>query len=255
MENKTEEKDRRKSIIIAIVIHALFILLFAFFGLKQPNPIPRDEGIAIALDFGFSQTGSGSNNQSTEVSPVEAPQPQPVTQVQPQPQVTQSVSTPTQESAPVEVPTAKEPTPEPVEEPKKVNDRLKSALNNAFSNTGGGSQGEGDDNTAGNKGKPTGGEGKGALGGGAGSWELAGRSLVKGTTIPDTKEEGKVVVNILVDRAGNVVRANVNLQESNTTSSYLHGIAVKAAREFKYNAQPNAQAEQSGKITFTFILQ
>jgi TonB family protein len=253
-----EKKDKRNALIIAALFHLLLTVLFMFFGLKEPNPLPKDEGVAIALDFGFSETGSGNNPSSTQVSPQPTPNPEPQPQevVQPTPTPTPTQPATVQETSPVEAPVEETPPVEelPTEEPRQVNENLKSALTNAFTKTGGGSEGDGDDNEQGNKGKPEGGEGRGALGNGAGSWELAGRSLVKASRIEDTKEEGIVVLDIWVDRSGNVVRSSVNFQESNTTSSYLINIAREAAKKYKYNPQANAAAEQKGKMTFTFIL-
>jgi len=258
MENKKSEiENKRKAAAFAAIFHLIFFLLFAFYGLNQPNPIPQEQGIQIALDFGNSEVGSGDNPTSTP-SPNPQPIPEPEVQevLQPQPELVQAQEVTTQVSSPVETNVTENKTTveEPKAEPKKLNETLKNALTDAFTKTGGGSKGDGADNQEGNKGDPKGGDGRGVFGNGSGSWELAGRNLLKSSRIEDTKEEGTVVLNIWVDRSGNVVRTSVNFEESNTTSSYLVNIASKAAKQYKYSAQENASVEQKGKMTFIFIL-
>ena len=68
------------------------------------------------------------------------------------------------------------------------------------------------------------------------------------------KEEGKVVLNIWVDKNGHVLRTTQNLKESNTTSQYLFNLAKNAAAKAKFNPSPDAPPQQKGKMTFVFIL-
>ena len=70
----------------------------------------------------------------------------------------------------------------------------------------------------------------------------------------NSQEEGKVVVDIIVDNTGKVVRATPGARGSTTTSSILYEKAQKAALATKFNANPNAAQEQKGQMTFIFIL-
>ena len=99
-------------------------------------------------------------------------------------------------------------------------------------------------------------DGRGTFGGNGSSFELGGRSLIAGPSIGERpKEEGKVVLNIWVNREGNILRVSHNLKESTTTSQYLFNLAKKSAQKAKFNPSPNSAPEQRGKMTFIFILQ
>ncbi|TXC78781.1 energy transducer TonB [Luteibaculum oceani] len=257
----------KKALAITIVFHLVVLILFMIFGLTQPDPLPEEIGVEIAMaDLGNSVTGSGNNpspqpTTNPEPAPSKAtPTPTPTSSPSSQPKVVEQdaseVATEKAEKAPVK----KE---EPAKEPEKVEEEPKPQVNKRALYPGnktkdseasqGGSQGNtgGKGDMGSEEGKP---QGKGILGGGMGSWELSGRSLVKGTAIEDTKEEGIVVLNIWVDRYGNVTRTAPNLAESNTTSQYLFDLATKAAKQSKYSPKSNAAVEQKGKMTFKFIL-
>ncbi len=112
----------------------------------------------------------------------------------------------------------------------------------------------------GNQGKPSGdpnadnyNNGKGA--GNGVDWSLDGRSAI---SVPrpssGIQEEGKVVVEIIVDKAGNVVDARGGLIGSTTTDSRLVKLATEAASKAKFNVSPNSPERQKGKITYIFEL-
>jgi hypothetical protein len=64
---------------------------------------------------------------------------------------------------------------------------------------------------------------------------------------------GKVVVEIFVDREGNVVKANKILKETNITDSNLVTKCIQAAKKCKFAADPNAPEIQRGTITYRFV--
>ena len=134
---------------------------------------------------------------------------------------------------------------------------------NAFSgrNPNGGNTGEGTTGQPGNQGSPNGditSTNRVGNGGGNGiNLNLAGRSF--GSTPPkpeyNSKSEGRVVIEIRVDRQGNVVAASTYLKTSTTTDKVLHEAALKAAKMAKFNSDPQAPEIQIGYITYTFIQQ
>lgn len=67
----------------------------------------------------------------------------------------------------------------------------------------------------------------------------------------DTKEEGKVIVEIVVDKDGNVLEANPNGRGTNTSSSLLKAKAKKMAIATKFSPD-NKREEQRGSITIIF---
>lgn len=245
-----QDRDKRTGVIGTILFHILVLLLFLFFGLETPVPIPEDRGTTI--EFGWTDTGSGDSETKVQ-TPVQAPTPQPTTTPAPTP-VTETVEEAvTQEESPVSAPTETQPAPQPVPDPEPtISDDLSQALQNIWNTPAGGGS-SGSTEGPGNQGSPDGGPGKGVLGGGQGEWELAGRGLVSGFAIKDTKEEGTIVLDITVDRQGNVLTARWN-KESSTTSHYLTNKAVNAALKYKFSPNSQAAVEQRGKIRFIFEL-
>ncbi len=65
---------------------------------------------------------------------------------------------------------------------------------------------------------------------------------------------GDVTVIITVNNAGQVVRAKV-MEEISSTDNCLKNFAVRAARLSRFNADPNAPANQTGEIVYRFIAQ
>ena len=116
------------------------------------------------------------------------------------------------------------------------------AMGSLFGNTGN-QQGSGDSQGAGQKGNPI---GKGSVGGN--NWSLAGRNL-KALPKPSNefKQEGKVVVEIRVNAAGNVISAK---QIGGTISDkQTIQLALDAAKKAKFT---EGEHDQIGTITYTF---
>lgn len=83
-------------------------------------------------------------------------------------------------------------------------------------------------------------------------FELEKRSLITSPSFNnDTKEEGKVIVEIVVDKEGNVIEANPNGRGTTTSSTLLKAKAKKIAIATKFS--PNQKIEeQRGNITIIF---
>ena len=168
--------------------------------------------------------------------------------------VTEEVAT--QEESDVAVP---ESTEEPVEETPAeptLNSELQNLLNDW--NQPSGSSNEGNSDGPGNEGvqdgKP---EGMGTMNLGDGiSYSLGGRGHLKGPdVIKEHKEEGKVVLNIYVDRNGKVKRTTPYLTGSTTTSQALFLLADKMAKSARFEIKSDAPIEQKGRMTFVFVLE
>ena len=131
---------------------------------------------------------------------------------------------------------------------------------NAFAagrNANGGNTGEGNTTGNGNQGSPNGDiNSTNRAGNGSGNGiRLEGRSCGKLPPEPayNSKETGRVVVEIRVDRQGNVVSATTYLKKSTVTDKELHDAAIKSAKQAKFNAVPDAKEEyQTGYITYIF---
>ena len=119
-----------------------------------------------------------------------------------------------------------------------------------------GSKGTGTAGT-GIQGSPTGNsaEGQSSGVGGYGSWDLNGRSLGSGglpRPIYNVQEEGRVVVTITVNPAGQVIHTSIN-KRTNTANAALRKAAEDAARKATFNAVGGVD-NQTGTITYYFKL-
>lgn len=136
----------------------------------------------------------------------------------------------------------------------------RTTVSGAFSNSGSNSQSAGDTGGSGTQGAPIGdpnvtnrtGTGLGSEGD---KYSLEGRTAEK-LPRPEypIEEQGKVVVNITVDKNGNVIRAEATPSGSNIQNMELWRAAERAAFKAKFNKAPEAAAEQHGSITYHFNL-
>lgn len=148
---------------------------------------------------------------------------------------------------------------------KKAGDKVK----NVFGGNGAGgagndqsSSGTGGKDGSGVSGNPFGSrdanspEGNAAQGNGGGSsWSLSGRKIISQLAMPryNVQEEGRVVINIVVDKNGKVISADVG-RGTNTDSPALRRAAKEAALKAKFNAI-DTDKNQAGTITYNFHLQ
>jgi len=240
------EKDKRISAILTIVFHALLVILFLYFGLHQPNPLPEEQGIELA----FEDAGglSGGDPDPNPGSPQESATP--VTS----PSQPEDVAT--DDASEVEMPKPVKPQPKPPkpETPKPPKPNPNALFNPSTNPTTTPTTGP----PGGNKepGTDPGGGGIGDFSGKGFNGRLSGRGFMKGPSITEKPNEGgKVALDIFVDRNGKVTRVAFNLDRSTTTSQVLFNLAKKAALQCTFTAKPDGPAEQKGEMTFVFILE
>jgi len=272
-----ENKNRIISGIITSAIFALLLLFLILFQLITPNPPFPESGGGGGQEFalGMMNVGSGDIDYGSmgKVTDVvvekETPKENIVTdengenvqinETKPEIKNNTTVITPVKEKVVVTEKTAAE----------KLAEKFKK-------NTGKDGGGKGNNETAGQNGDPdgdpnkngNGGTGNGNGGGngdgngpgdgpgnGPGSKygiDLKGRAVVKPPKLPsDTKEEGKVVVEITVDSEGNVIEASPNGRGTTTSSALLKAKAKQAALATKFNVEGKFE-EQRGTITIIF---
>ena len=86
------------------------------------------------------------------------------------------------------------------------------------------------------------------------SYNLTGRNKISLPKVNDnSKDEGKVVVDIVVDKNGKVVSADGPSRGSTTTNSNLVKKAKEAALHAVFSPSKDGVEEQRGTITFNFI--
>ena len=259
--------------ITSLSIHALLLLLFLFFGLTTIHPKP-EEGMMI--NFGNTETGLGNTESDPAQSEVIEEE------IEEEVQPTESVATPSEPVVEEEVVTQEmleaialekeQKRREKAEADKRAEEariaaekaaeeaRKKAASDALFAKAKDGQgKGEGDTKPGGNQGSPDGTPGAPHGLGGSGdgfSVNLSGRSMVSAPKIVDTSQkEGKVVVDIIVDKYGKVVKATPGARGSTTTDRHLEKLATEAAYNTKFNAKADAAIQQKGSMTFVFVLE
>ena len=264
----------RNGILGTIIFHAILLLLILFFGFTTPLPLPGEKGILI--NFGTSNSGLGSiepakseparrEDMNEPTPPVETQKSQSEKQILTQdfeeaPSIPVKKETTTKKTDPVktnvkpiEKPKVEE---KPVEPPRKADPRALYTGKNVSSQTSGS---EGDTKPGGNQGNEEGDVNSpsriGGLGEGGTEFDLIGRGKVY---LPEPslnyKEQGIVRVEILVDRAGNVVSAREGVKGSTTADVTLLRLAKEAALKSKFTAKEDAAVHQKGTITYHFNL-
>ena len=251
MESK-EKKAKGIAIAGTIVVHALVVLVLFLMAFKTPLPLPGEEGVEV--DLGMMDQGMGNIQPEKPAIPMAA-QPQ-----QEQNKSKEEIVTQNDEEAPaIEKPKNVKPKQEtkPVEEPKPTVNQ-KALFKGSNNPQAGGS--EGITGQPGDQGKPNGlagikkYDGNGGKGNGTG-YDLGGRGA-KSLHRPDDdfSEEGRIVVDIWVNRAGQVVRAEVATKGTDIINNAMRQKAIQAARRSTFASDPDAPEEQHGTITYTFVI-
>ena len=280
-----ENKNKVLSLTISLGILSLLLLFLFLFIIPIPNPLfpesSAPKGGGTEINFGTYNEGTGNieNNgigeapkvvENTEVTPPPTPNAtnENIVTSETGEDVNINSKPKIENNTTVITPT------KPVVVVKTAAELLKEKF---LKNQGKNGGGDGNSGQAGNEGSPdgnpkthgTGGTG-GGTGGGDGSgdgpgkgpggglgnggvgFSLAGRAMVKPPTLPkNITEEGKVVVEIVVDKNGNVIKAEANGRGTNTNSSNLKAIARQAAFATKFNVS-GAEGEQKGTLTMVF---
>ncbi|MGA1977305.1 MAG: energy transducer TonB [Bacteroidales bacterium] len=282
--------QKGKGVAGTLLIHLAVFGLLMLVGFSIPVNSPTDPGIMV--NFGTDETGSGLIEPSPPANPENVLPSAPVKTAghsQDEPVITQN-----NEEAPVikngnlnnekkhhqetEADNKKreelqsEKIKEEQEELEKkqieadqkrqadIMNRTKNALVNS-KNSGTSSTSEGVAGGTGNQGVPNGSvdsqiHGPGGGTGNSGvSYDLQGRGFQK-LPLPkyEYQGEGKVVVEVSVDRSGKVIEAIPGIKGSSTLDEYLLKAAKEAALNAQFEIKPNAPFVQKGTITYNFVL-
>ena len=247
-----EKKDKGIAIAGTIVVHALVLLVLFLMAFRTPLPLPGEEGVEV--DLGMMDQGMGNIQPEKPAIPMAA-QPQ-----QQQNKSKEDIVTQNDDEAPaIEKPKNTKPKQEtkPVEEPKPTVNQ-KALFKGSNNPQAGGS--EGITGQPGDQGKPNGlagikkYDGNGGKGTGTG-YDLGGRGA-KSLHRPndDFSEEGRIVVDIWVNRDGQVVRAEVATKGTDIINNAMRQKAIQAAKRSTFASDPDAPEEQHGTITYTFVI-
>lgn len=286
--------DNQKSLAISIIIYALLLLILFFIRFWPPSNLQElvggGGGGGVEMNFGDSDYGLGKDYKSEVLNVKDQVKAQPSQATQQEDIITDDNSINTDvavtkteniKKTPVVVKKEIKPTIEKPKVTKNTNDALSSILN---SNKGG----DGDDKSGGNKGKSNGslssngyyggGGSGGGTGGGTGNGNGTGsgsgsgggngsgigngsgyslgnrKALSKPSPNYTCQEQGKVAVQVSVDRNGNTISATAGVQGTTNTAKCLLDQAKIAAMNTKWQADTNAPEKQVGKIIYSFSL-
>ncbi|MDA3780653.1 MAG: hypothetical protein PF487_10610 [Bacteroidales bacterium] len=264
----------KEGIIGTIIFHAIFIVALIILGFSTPLPLPGEEGILI--NFGDTEQGSGliEPQKNEVIKPKEKKQEQvtkEITSETKQENITQDF-----EDAPEIEEQASETKQEIVEKPNiqkdtqeqenKEEEPEEQKVNELAmfkgDNTDASNKGEGETGDEGNQGSNTGSvssdnhAGGDSMGSNGINFSLNGRNP-ESLPLPDYNYqiEGKVVVEIMVDKFGNVISAVPGVKGSTTLNENLLNAAKIAAKLAKFDKKPSAPVKQKGTITYYFRLQ
>jgi TonB family protein len=255
------EKNQIVGIAATLAVHVLVVLFLVLLRINVPLQ-EAESGIPVALGDVAQAQGYTEPYQFTEVSSVKSDVPSldPVPQAQPQPQVNEPLVTQPDE------PTIDMPTAEEIEAKKRAEaerqaaeraaQQMASAFGKGFEM---GSKGEAtaEQEEKGIQGSETGvASAEKTVGVGVqGTFDLNGRSIL-GDALPipvnTVQDEGRVVVTITVNPAGQVIATSINLRTA-TSNPQLRKAAEDAAKLARFNNIGGVD-NQTGTITYYFKL-
>jgi TonB family protein len=272
--------EKRIGIIGTSVIHLIILLILLFFFTYTPIPLPSGGGILI--DFGNTDMAGGLTepaiSSEPEVKPA-VPQQQAIQQTNEKEIMTQDFEeAPAIEKKPEKKTDARKTVSKPVETKPKVAEKpveTKPQVNKKAlypvqgkSNEDNGSS-QGIYKGKGNQGNPEGTPGAGNYGEGTGTGAGTGLGIQVGGGLENRRilalpkpefrvqRQGKVVVEITVNRDGKVISATPGIKGTDIADADLWAAAKKAALESKFDVKTDAQPfqTQTGTITYHFKLQ
>ena len=264
-----------------LVLHAIVLLLLFLITISKPK-MQEESGVPVMLGNMEMAQGGAEPYTLTDVDVLNEPQiPKETSVSEPMPVIASEADMITQEDeTTVVVPKTEIPKKEPAEleerteaEKRAEAERLaaekkvaeeRAAAEAAAKHIAGafgkgtqmGSQGT-SDLGKGIQGSSTGNstDGKTSGVGGYGTFDLNGRSLGPGglpRPIYNVQEEGRVVVTITVNPAGQVIQTSIN-KRTNTANATLRKAAEDAARKARFNVVDGVN-NQTGTITYYFKL-
>ena len=253
-------KSQIQGLVATLAVHVVVVVLLMLLAMRAPLQ-EAESGIPVMLGNAELAQGHTESYQFTEVSSVKSdiPNIENAPQTQPQPQVEEPLITQPDE------PTIDVPTPEEVEAQKRAEaerlaaeraaQQIASAFGKGFEMR---SRGTAEQKTEeATQGTETGvaAADKATGIGVQGTFDLNGRDIAgDGLPIPvnTVQDEGRVVVNITVNPAGQVIATSIN-RRTNTVNPELRKVAEDAAKRARFNPISTVD-NQTGTITYYFKL-
>jgi len=275
--------EQKKGAAITIIIHLLLVLMLPFLALRTPFPLSGEEGVEVRMGDSDEGTFSENIDQLSVYAATAMPRPSAkeeeeiVTQTQEETVAVETSKKSQTQQKREEKSETQNPKPE-TQNPAPVVDPRALYTGDNTTSSGGGT------GTSGNYGRPdgtstTGGLTGGGSGNGSGSGSGNGQGsgfgnrqghdyFLKGREIKllqkpsyNSGEQGRVVVEISVDKDGNVVKARAGAKVPDTnlgttiSDQSLWKQAEEAALKSKFSKNDKATEQQKGYIVYNFVKQ
>lgn len=252
------KKNKLIASIVTIVVHAMIVALLLVLCFRTPLPLPGEAGVEVNLGMyeqGLTTTSRQDNEPARQDIKEAVRQEEAVEDTDDIVSEDSEIPAIEPETKPEAQEVKKEEIVEEKEEQPVINKRALFYVT-PNSNT---SSSEGDTKPEGIQGSPEGlkdmdrYEGHGGSGNGP-AYDLGGRGA-KSIPSPsrEFEEEGKVVVDIWVDKDGLVQRAEIG-KGTTVTNITMRESALQAALKSTFTEDKKASDLQKGTITYTFII-
>lgn len=265
MTKDQENKDgKRNGLLVTVAFHVLILVLCIFLGFRYQDPPEGQMDMELALgDFDTGNNQQVATSQKVSDQPIQEQVTPTNSDDQP---VDEEFATQDESAVAINQKTEKKPKKDPVKTKEKIDskevvkereidEKLKNtdlgSLLQGQDQTGGSGAGESGRNKGGENGIPgglgTGGSGKG------GEFDFGGRRAIKYPELThDCGVQGAICVRITLNSQGDVTDANVVVSKSTSTDGCLRNLAIKRAKQMKYNSSSNAVPVQTGEIYLNF---
>ncbi|HHS95384.1 MAG TPA: hypothetical protein ENJ45_02260 [Phaeodactylibacter sp.] len=289
----SEKKNKQKGMRISIMLNATLIILALFpFLTMDNNPEPEPQRF-VEIQFtdfksSSSKSAEGTKKQKLEaekkvekmneeevkpepkVKPAPKPKRKPVlTTPEPNPPVKTSPPAPkteTDDKKPTKVRPQRDPHPrrpkrshrnkrkrnkpsKPGKETGKTSDTKQDGSDKPTNSGGGEAAENGKDATTGKTNTGT------SVGDFPGDGLFNRRVIYRADVKSVTKEEGKIVINLCVNRAGRVVYSKFNKEASTIKTTSVIRKALEVAKQYRFEKDYSAPDKQCGKLTFIFEIE
>lgn len=280
--------ERRAALTTGLFFVGLFVL-FLIVGMRTPLPLPEEKGIDVVMgehDFGMNEnfekieetsekkadqkeeqikeTDQAETTKAAEEKTPSSDQPKEQTSetqdTEPAPSMSQSKEEVEKEKEAAEEEKTEEEKAENPEDKTTEKEKRKPDPKDMFTPS---EDSKGDQQKEGNQGDKSGSEdaksfddeGETKKDADGISFSLEGRSITQYPKVEDKSQKyGKIVVEITVNKEGEVVKAEPGKRGSTITDLELQKKAKKAALNTKFSRDEDAPGEQVGTMTFNFQL-
>lgn len=275
MNSQQEKKNKKRGLWFSMILHTSIILLalYPFLTIENEDLIPTDRAVEIQFVSIKAPTSGASSKRTSkakkkakptppkvkpkEVKPKPSPKPKPkkkpvIITSEPNPPISPTpkpVEQPKPSPKPIPpVPPLPDPEPIVVEEEtagvekEGASEEVTNEDRSGSNNNDNGSDNDGDNDLKGE------GAGEDFSGDGLFKRKVIYRADVKKLT----KRNGKITVNLCVDRTGYIISAEANEELTTIMDKELVEKAVSLTRRYRFEKDNSAPRQQCGKLTFSF---